>query len=269
VSLSNRTLTKLRRLLFDAHLVARGLAEEDLETLHVFGVTQALVPTRELEGGSTAAALRREFEDILEKQLPRLARHGITAYAGIGIPAASLPARGLRELLNALPEVLGHPRAVAVGALGLGRGTPAEEEALLAQLAIAARFGRPALVSAVAQGGAERVRKLLVSVRKAQLGPARVLIDGCDGSTVGAVRALGFHAGLSLHPDFLTAERAAKLVARLGAEHVILGSRAGESASDLLALPRAAHLLGKAGLSRAVVDRVTRANAAALFSAAV
>lgn len=255
--------------MFDAHLVPRGLSEEDLETLHVFGVTQALVPTRELEGGSSAAALRKEFENVLEKQLPRLARHGISGHAGIGIPAASLPARGLRELLNALPEVLAHPRAVAVGALGLWKGTPAEEEALLAQLAIAARFARPALVSALARGGVERVRKLLVCVRKAPLPPARVLIDGCDAATVGAVRALGFNAGLSLHPDFLTAERAVKLVARLGAEQVILGSRAGESAGDLLALPRAAHLLGKAGLSRAVVDRVTRANAAALFGAAV
>lgn len=252
--------------MFDAHLVARGLPEEDLETLHVFGVTQALVPTRELPGGATASALRKEFDDVLERQLPRLARHGISAFAAIGVPAASLPPKGLRELLNALPEVLAHPRAVAVGAVGLWRGTPAEEEALLSQLAIAARFGRPALVAAVAAGGPERVRRLLVVLRKAALPPARVLLDGCDAATVGAVRALGFHAGLSLHPDYLRPERAAKLVARMGAEQLVLSSRAGESAGDLLALPRAAHLLAKAGLSRAVVDRVTRANAAALFS---
>jgi uncharacterized protein len=251
--------------MFDAHLLARALPEEDLETLHVFGVTQALVPTRELQGATSAAALRKAFDDLLEVQLPRLSRHGITGYAAIGIPATSLPPRGLRELLTALPEILAHPRAVAMGALGLNKGTPAEEEALLAQLSIAARFNRPAVVAAVARGGAERVRKLLVVLRKSQLPPGKILIDGCDGSTVGAVRALGFHAGLSLHPDFLTAERAAKLVARLGAEQLVLSSRAGESAGDLLALPRAVHLMGKAGLSRAVVDRVSRANATALF----
>jgi predicted metal-dependent TIM-barrel fold hydrolase len=251
--------------MFDAHLVARGLPEEDLETLHVFGVTQALLPTRALFGNATAAALRKAFDDLLEVQVPRLAHHGITGYAAIGIPAASLPARGLRELLNALPEVLAHPKAVAVGALSLLHGGPAEEDALLAQLSIAARFNRPALVTPTAKGGADRVRKLLVVLRKAQLPPSKIVIDGCDASTVGAVKALGFHAGLSLHPDFLTAERAAKLVARLGAEQLLLSSRAGESAADLLALPRAVHLLTKAGISRAVVDRVSRGNAAALF----
>lgn len=251
--------------MFDAHLVARGLPDEDLETLHVFGVTQALVPTREAEGGSTAQAVRAQWEDVLEVQLPRLSRHAITGWAALGVPAASLPARGLRELLNALPEALAHPRAVAVGALSLGKAAPAEEEALLAQLDLAARFARPALVLAGAAGRAESVRKLLVVVRKAKLAPRRVLIDGCDAKTVGAVRALGFHAGLCLHPDFLSPERAAGLVARLGAEQLVMSTRAGQGAGDLLALPRAAHLLGKAGLSRAVVDRVTRANAAALF----
>ena len=42
----------------------------------------------------------------------------------------------------------------------------------------------------------------------------------------------------------------------------MLNTAIGDGASDLLALPRASHLLEKAGLSKRVIARVTDANAA-------
>jgi predicted metal-dependent TIM-barrel fold hydrolase len=53
----------------------------------------------------------------------------------------------------------------------------------------------------------------------------------------------------------LEAADAAQLVSRNGAEGIVLTSDAGEGASDLLALPRAAGSLRKAGLSFALIRK--------------
>ena len=52
----------------------------------------------------------------------------------------------------------------------------------------------------------------------------------------------------------------------LGPEGIVLGSGAGDGAGDLLALPRAAARMLKAGLSSAVVRRVCGGNARALLN---
>ena len=58
-------------------------------------------------------------------------------------------------------------------------------------------------------------------------------------------------------------EEAAALVRRHGSEGLLLGSDAGESGGDLLALPRAADRLARAGLSLAVLRRACLGNALA------
>ncbi len=60
-------------------------------------------------------------------------------------------------------------------------------------------------------------------------------------------------------------DEAVRLVRSLGPEGVVLGSGAGDGAGDLLALPRAAGRLAKAGLSPAVIRRVCGGNARALL----
>ena len=58
----------------------------------------------------------------------------------------------------------------------------------------------------------------------------------------------------------LNADAAADLIRRNGAEAVVLTSDVGEGASDLLALPRAADALARAGLSEALRRRALLEN---------
>jgi uncharacterized protein len=69
-----------------------------------------------------------------------------------------------------------------------------------------------------------------------------------------------------LHPEHLSPERAVTLVRSMGVERLVLDTAIGDGASDLLALPRAARLLAKAGLSKRVVERVTSTNAATFLA---
>src|SRR6266853_1745619 len=80
-----------------------------------------------------------------------------------------------------------------------------------------------------------------------------------DDPRVVALGELGLHEGGEREEELLARQLeladAAQLLSRNGAEGVVLTSDIGEGATDLLALPRAAEALRKAGLSEALARR--------------
>jgi predicted metal-dependent TIM-barrel fold hydrolase len=251
---------------FDAFLRARSLSPRDLSDLRFFGVSGALVPADDEVGPGDAAALRGGWRETVATAR-RLRRAGLAGYAALGIPPRRIPARGLEALLAELPDALGRPEVAALGAVGLHEGTPLEERVLLRQIELARELRLPVLVSTPARGRERITRRTLALLQDAGLAPGQALLAGADERTVRAVRACGHLAGLSLShgagPDGV--DGAVKVVAALGPEGLVLGSDAGLSGGDLLALPRAADRLSRAGLSLAVVRRVCAANALAFL----
>ncbi len=250
---------------FDPRIHPASLSEQDFETLQIFGVTTVIAVSDATAHPATPAGLFAHFEHLLTKQLPRIERSGLRGYVALGVPPAALPRRGLEEILEALPSYFRAGKVVALGQLGLWKGTEFEEEALLAQLAVAYRFRKPAIVSAPTEDKERVTRRLLATLQRSELPPSRILVDGAVGKTVRAIRALGFYAGLTIHPEHLTVEKAVALVKALGSERLILDTAAGDGASDIVSMGRAAHRLGKALLSPRIIARVTQENAAALF----
>src|SRR6476619_1590132 len=90
--------------LFDVHLHAEGLTDQDLESLHFFGVQRAIVPAHATFAEPTAQRLLEQFGNIIDKQLVRLAKAGIRAHAALGIHPRAIPRRGVPEILTALPS---------------------------------------------------------------------------------------------------------------------------------------------------------------------
>ena len=248
--------------IFDLRLHPEGLTDQDLESMRLFGVQAALVPAHHFPQ-PTARALRDHFDDIVGRQLPRLERAGIRAWAALGVHPLSLPRRGVAEVLSALPDYFQGGKVRAVGAIGLSRSDPAEEEAFLEQVALAKRLKLPVSVY-TPYGERERItRRILTLLRGSASTPSRVLVDGAIGRTVRPITGFGYYAALTVHPDALSAERALAVVRRHGAERIALDTGAGAGASDILALPRLVRLMERAELSDRVVHRVAYENAAA------
>jgi hypothetical protein len=251
---------------FDPFLRGRSLSPRDLSDLSFFGVAGALVPSDDEVGPGGAAAVRRGWQETVAAAR-RLRRSGLAGYAAIGIHPRRIPARGLEALLAELPHALGSPEVAALGAVGLQEGSPLEERVLLRQLELARELRLPVLLAVPAQGRERLTRRTLALLQEAGLEAGQALVAGAGERTVRAVRACGHLAGLSLSRDEGGdgVDRAVKLVAALGPEGLVLGSDAGLSGGDLLALPRAADRLSRAGLSLAVVRRVCAANALAFL----
>ena len=246
-----------------------GLADSDLQTLRFFEVTQVLAAAIPPGPPLTAALINAQLSALLTVQLPRLETQGLEAWAALGVPARSLPRRGLTEVLAALPQLFRHPRARAIGPLELWHGGEAEEEAFTEQLKLARRLRLAVWVNTWGEAREANTRRALQLLKASNIDPARVLVDGAVARTVKLIRACGYTAGLTVHPDGLRAEDAVSLVKKLGPEGLALSTASGFGAADILGLARTAHLLQEAGLSRAVLARVTSNNAAALLKPSV
>jgi predicted metal-dependent TIM-barrel fold hydrolase len=238
----------------DLHLHAEGVSDADLTTLSWFGLRAAVTCAHDA-GASTADELRRHWDELVTVQVRRLEGAGIRPWVALAVHPARIPWHGVDDLLHRLPRYFDDPRVVALGELGLQHGGEREEELLARQLQLSIILRKPVIVHTPAQAKAAVTRRLVAVLRESRVEPDRVLIDHVTADTFQLVRAYGYFAGLTLQPGLLEPGEAAQLLSRNGAERVVLTSDIGEGAADLLALPRAADALRKAGLSEALARR--------------
>lgn len=250
--------------IFDARLHPEGLSDRDLDSMQFFGLSAAVVTATHFPE-PTVRSLLGHFDDVVGHQLPRLERAGIRAHAALGVHPAVVPRRGLSHVLDELPAYFQAGKVVAVGAIGLHQGGEEEEEAFLEQLALARRLKLPVLVTTPYKDKERLTKRTLVLLQQSEIPPARVLVDRVNGRTVKSVLEFGFHAGLTVHPEELTAERAAQLIRKLGPSQLVLDSNAGDGAGDILGVARLVHLLQKAKLSQPLISRVGYQNAMGFF----
>ncbi len=246
---------------FDAHLQAEALRARDLTDLRFFGVAGALVPLPAGRPSSTAADLRRAWEDLAVGALGRMRQRGFAAFGALSVPPDRIPARGLEALLAELPDWLSRPRISAIGPVGAGSGSPREEEVLSRQLEMARELRVPVLLEVPPPRGPRQVRRAIALLQESALPPERVLVDGTDARTVRLLRAVGYVAVLSLSAGGGEIDAPLRIVRSLGPEGIAFASHAGDGTGDLLALPRAADRMARAGLSAAVIRRVCGRNA--------
>jgi predicted metal-dependent TIM-barrel fold hydrolase len=253
---------------FDAQLHPQALRAGDLADLHFFGVAGALTPADDAVTPATREALRRAWDALAPAAVRKLAGAGLAGYAAIGIHPRRIPWRGLEALLAELPEWLGRPGVVGIGCIGLDEAGPREESVFARQLELARELRRPVVVHTPWRDKVRVTRRALAVLREHELEPGRVLVTRADARTVRMIRACGYAAGLSLSATGGKGgpiDESIRLVRSLGPEGLVLCSDAGDGAGDLLALPRAAARMDKAGLSRAVIRRVCGSNALAVL----
>ncbi len=253
-------------MLFDALLRAGRLRRRDVDDLRFFGVTGALVASDDSAVPCSGDAIRRGWDEVVEATRT-LRRGGVAAWAALGVHPGRIPQRGLEALFAELPDALGRPEVAAAGLVGLAEGGELEERVLARQLELARELRVPLVVATAWRGRERATRRLLALLRESEVEPGRVLVAGADARTVRAIRAYGYLAALPLSGDGARdgIDDAVRVVRSLGAEGIVLGSDAGVSGGDLLALPRAKDRLEKAGLSDAVVRRVCGENALAFL----
>ena len=239
----------------DLHLHADGISSEDLATLAYFGLKAAVTCARDTGAGS-AQELLKHWDGLVQIQTQRLKMAGIRPFVALALHPSRIPWHGVDDLLHKLPHYFDDPKVVALGELGLAEGTEREEDVLARQLMLAARLRKPAILHTPAREKLQRTRQLLALLKSSPLPPERALVDHVSEETLALARGFGCWTGLTLQPGLFDAEAAAAVISRHGADRIVLTSDIGEGATDLLALPKAAEALARAGLSDELCRRV-------------
>ena len=170
-------------------------------------------------------------------------------------------------VMDLLPAYLEKDGVVAVGEIGFDDMTPAEEEAVHAQLEIAKKKNLPVMVHTPHRKKLEGTKRSIALIREHGIDADRALIDHNTEETVKAVRDAGMWAGHTVYPvTKLSPERAVNILAEHGVDRMMVNSSADWGPSDALSVARCVVEMRKRGFDEAKIRKVVWENPVAFYA---
>jgi predicted metal-dependent TIM-barrel fold hydrolase len=208
------------------------------------------------------------FSGLVGWERFRAGQFGIRHHCAIALnPKEANDERVRDEVIALLPRFLAKDGVVAVGEVGYDAMTPAEDQALAAQLELALDERLPVLVHTPHRDKLEGTRRTLDVVRESGLAPERVLIDHNNELTVGLVADSGCWMAFSIYPHTKMDEyRMVRILREHGTERMLVNSAADWGQSDPLKVAKTAAAMAEAGFGDDEVDTVVWRNPVAFFA---
>jgi uncharacterized protein len=254
--------------IFDPHIHMTSRTTDDYAAMAAAGVRAVVEPAFWLGQPRTNPGSFADYFDSLIGWEPfRASQYGIRHHATIALNPKEANDPRCRPVLDLLPRYLEKDGVVAVGEIGYDSMTPAEDQALAVQLALAVSHELPALVHTPHRDKAAGTRRTLDVVKEAGIDAGRVLVDHLNEVTIDLVHGSGCWMGFSIYPDTkMSPPRMVEILRRYGPERIVVNSAADWGKSDpLLTVATATAMLG-AGFSADDVDRVLWRNPVEFYS---
>jgi uncharacterized protein len=253
--------------IFDPHIHMSSRTTDDYERMAAAGVRALVEPAFWLGQPRTGAGSFTDYFDSLIGWEPfRASQFGIRHHCAIALNPKEANDPRCREVLGLLPRYLAKDGVVAVGEVGYDSMTPYEDEAFVAQLALAAEHELPALVHTPHRDKVRGTERTLDVVRESGLGPHRVVVDHLNEVTVGLVADSGCWMGFSIYPDTkMSPSRMTAILREYGLARMLVNSAADWGRSDPLLTLRTAEAMLAAGFTADDVDQVLWRNPVEFF----
>jgi predicted metal-dependent TIM-barrel fold hydrolase len=244
--------------IFDPHIHMTSRTTDDYAAMAAAGVQAVVEPAFWLGQPRTNPGSFTDYFDSLIGWEPfRASQYGIRHHATVALNPKEANDSRCRPVLDLLPRYLDKDGVVAVGEIGYDSMTPAEDEALAAQLALAVDHELPALVHTPHRDKAAGTRRTLSVVQEVGIDTGLVLVDHLNEVTVPLVRDTGCWLGFSIYPDTkMSPPRMVGILERYGLDRVLVNSAADWGKSDPLLTVATATAMLDAGFSADDVDRV-------------
>jgi uncharacterized protein len=244
--------------IFDPHIHMTSRTTDDYSAMAAAGVCAVVEPAFWLgQPRTTPGSFTDYFDSLIGWEPFRAGQYGIRHHATIALNPKEANDPRCRPVLDLLPRYLEKDGVVAVGEIGYDSMTPAEDEALAVQLALAVEHELPALVHTPHRDKAAGTVRTLAVVREAGIDAGRVLIDHLNEVTIDLVRDSGCWMGFSIYPDTkMSPPRMVDILRRYGPERILVNSAADWGKSDPLLTVATADAMRDAGFSADAVDRV-------------
>jgi predicted metal-dependent TIM-barrel fold hydrolase len=254
--------------IFEPHAHMTSRTTDDYEAMAAAGVKALVEPAFWLgQPRTSAGSFVDYFNSLLGWERFRASQFGIRHHCTIGLnPKEANDPELSSDVLALLPRFLAKDGVVAVGEIGFDAMTPAEEEVLEQQLALADEQDLPVLVHTPHRDKLEGTRRTLELVERSALAPERVLIDHNNELTVAEVKESGCWMGFSVYPNTKMDEhRVVRVFEEHGTDRMILNSACDWGVSDPLKVAKTAAAMTGAGFDANEVDKVVWRNPVEFF----
>jgi uncharacterized protein len=255
--------------IFEPHAHMTSRTTDDYEAMAAAGVKVLVEPAFWLgQPRSSVGSFIDYFNSLLGWERFRAAQFGIRHHCTIGLnPKEANDDELRRGVMEILPRYLAKDGVVAVGEIGYDAMTPAEDEALRAQLDLAREFELPALVHTPHRDKLAGTRKTLRLVEETGVAPETILIDHNNELTVHEVHASGCWAGFSIYPNTKMDEyRMVRILEDIGTDRILINSACDWGVSDPLKVAKTVAAMRDAGFDDDDVDKVVWRNPLEFFA---
>ena len=254
--------------IFDPHVHMTSRTTDDYEAMAASGVKAIVEPAFWLGQPRTSVGTFVDyFSSLIGWERFRAAQFGIRHHCTIGLNPKEANDLTIRdEVLAVMPRYLEKDGVVAVGEIGFDSMTVAEEEAFVAQLAIAREHELPVLVHTPHRDKEAGTRRTLELLEEADFPPGLAVVDHNNELTVGTVLESGCWAGFSIYPfTKMDEHRMVRILEEHGLERMLVNSAADWGISDPLKVSKTVAAMQAAGFSDDDVDRLVWLNPVEFF----
>ena len=244
---------------FDPHIHMVSRTTDDYENMAAAGIVGVVEPAFWQGQPRTNVGSFIDYYDLLLGwERFRASQFGILHYCTMGLNPKEANNREMaRDVLNILPRYLAKDGVVAVGEIGYDDITPAEDEALLAQMEMAKEFELPILIHTPHRDKVTGTKRTLDAIKDAGVAPEMVIVDHLNELTLPLVLDSGVWRGHSIYPNTKMSEpRMVALLQQYGTERMVVNSAADWGKSDPLKVPKVGQLMLDSGFSEEQVSKV-------------
>lgn len=249
--------------MIDTHTHVDTRPYEDFELLAIAGVSDVITLAHDPMRVSSCQVFQDHF-DRLTAEKTRAGKQGVKVHLGLGFHPRTRP-EDLEVCMKMLEAYLKKGYAIAIGETGLETRDPYETSLFQRQIELAMKFDLPIIAHTPRSSKVQMTREILNVLSTFSITKDHVVIDHADADTVNTILDRGYNAGLTVQPGKLTPSAAAEIVKKQDVNRLMINTDMSSSPTDVLGLPRTAHVMRLAGVDPVTIDRVCGKNARRVF----
>lgn len=249
--------------MIDAHIHADTRPYEDFEKMAIAGIEKTITCAHDPLPMKVSTVTLEHIQRLLKVDTQRAKENGIKLYVTAGIHPRSIP-RDYKNVIENLPQILENKRVVAIGEIGIEKGTQVEIKVLKEQLELADRLKIPVIIH-TPRKNKKKMTKILLQVIEGHIDTSRVLIDHINTEIIKEVIEHESMLGLTIQPGKITPFEAIMIMREYGIDKFMLNSDISSAPSDPLSVPKTVHKMRLEGFNDSEILRVSSKNAEKFF----
>ncbi len=251
--------------MIDTHIHADTRSSEDFEVMFNNGINTAISCSYyPYKLNNNPDILINHFDRILYFETKRVKAYNINLEVALGIHPVNI-INNDRKIYDYLRELIENKKIVAIGEIGLEKGSEEEKISFKKQLQIADETNTKVIVHTPRKNKKEILQKIK-EILLENIDPNLVVIDHINQDTITDVIDTRFTIGLTVQPHKLSPNDAVNILEEYGFDRFLLNSDMSNKPSNILSLPNTINELNNRQYSQKNIDKIAFKNAKTFFN---